>query len=146
MEAFNMRQLRTYLSDVWYEVSTTINSNEPVFLNQKVKAMFEQVFREAEGRFKLDLRDLVIERDRITFCVKSTDGNQLPLMIKWLKQTFSARFNALYKRTGHLWAGRAKVCPWTEQKDCPPPPRRITQKGCGPESPRRHPARSARRF
>jgi hypothetical protein len=33
----------------------------------------------------------------------------LPLIIKWLKQTFAARFNAQSKRRGHLWAGRAKI-------------------------------------
>jgi REP element-mobilizing transposase RayT len=84
-----------------------------VFLNRKTETLFEQVFREAEERFAFDLHDLVIECDRVTFYVKLANGSQLPVMIKWLKQTFSARFNARYQRKGHVWGGRAKVKPWT---------------------------------
>jgi REP element-mobilizing transposase RayT len=114
-----MRQLRRYDSGVWYEVSTAINRNEPVFLNRETMELFEQVFRETKERFQFDVRGLVVSGSEVAFCIRLADGSRMPLIIKWLKQTFSARFNVRYERRGHLWANRAKIRPWKGPGDEP---------------------------
>jgi REP element-mobilizing transposase RayT len=136
MEAFNMQQLRRYDSDVWYEVTTAINNNEPVFFHRETMELFEQVFRETEKRFQFDVRGLTVSGSAVTFYIRLADGSQLPSIIKWLKQTFAARFNTRYQRRGHLWANRAKITPWTGQEDEPadsasflPPVMPIRRKG-----------------
>jgi hypothetical protein len=45
------------------------------------------------------MRGFQLEGARLTFYIKPDDGLQLPKIMQWMKQTFSARFNA---RTGHV--------------------------------------------
>jgi hypothetical protein len=44
--------------------------------------------------------------DRLAFYIKPADGLGLPDILKWMKQTFAARYNQLTGRTGHIWGDR----------------------------------------
>jgi hypothetical protein len=58
------------------------------------------VSRETGLRFTFEIRCLHFEEDRLTFCIRPEDGPELPDIMKWMKQVFARRFNAVAGRTG----------------------------------------------
>jgi hypothetical protein len=87
-------------------VRTAVNIEEPLFRLPEAKALFYCVLREAKERYGFEMRGLRLEGARLTFCIKPDDGLKLPKIMQWLKQTFSARFNARTGRRGHVWGER----------------------------------------
>jgi REP element-mobilizing transposase RayT len=101
-----MRKLRILRQGVWYEIRTRVNNREPLFRGHKAPAIFARVFRETELRFVFEVRGLRLEDDWLTFYIKPEDGLELPAIMKWLKQTFAARYNRAEGRIGHIWGDR----------------------------------------
>jgi hypothetical protein len=101
-----MRENRELAENVWYEVRTAVNIEEPLFRLPEAKALFHRVLRETKERYGFEMRGLVIENGSVSFYIKPDDGLKLPKIMQWLKQTFSARFNARAGRTGHVWGER----------------------------------------
>jgi REP element-mobilizing transposase RayT len=101
-----MRQLRILAQNVWYEVRSRINNREPLFRRHKALALFARVFRETGFRFVFEVRGLRLEDDWLTFYIKPDDGFELPEIMKWMKQVFAQRFNAMTGRIGHIWGDR----------------------------------------
>jgi hypothetical protein len=95
-----MRQTRKLAEHVWYKVSTAINNREPVFKLGFAVVLFCRVLIEAKGKFPFEMRGLVIGNEWLTFYIKPADGLQLPEITRWMKQTFSCRFNVKTGRTG----------------------------------------------
>jgi hypothetical protein len=98
-----MHQQRELAEHAWYEVRTSVNIEEPLFQLSETKALLNRVLRETKARYGFEMRGLRLEGARLTFYIKPDDGLKLPLIMQWMKQTFSARFNA---RTGHVWGER----------------------------------------
>ncbi|MDR0598448.1 MAG: transposase [Treponema sp.] len=101
-----MRPLRVLQQGAWYEIRSQINNREPLFRHSTALALFDQVFRAAEIRFVFSVRALRLEDDWLTFYIKPEDGMELPAIMKWIKQTFAQRYNALTGRIGHIWGDR----------------------------------------
>ncbi|MDR0640041.1 MAG: hypothetical protein LBG27_14295 [Spirochaetaceae bacterium] len=101
-----MRKPRELAENVWYEVRTAVNVSEPLFRLAEAKALFLGVLRETERRYGFEMRGLRFEGARFTFYIKPDDGLQLPLIMQWMKQTFSVRLNVLTGRQGHVWGER----------------------------------------
>jgi REP element-mobilizing transposase RayT len=101
-----MRPERELAADAWYGTSTDVNNDESIFLSERVVRLFMQTLREADTIFAFKLRGLNIEANRVSFFIKPDDGFELPAIMKWLKQTFAARFNVMMKRTGHIWGAQ----------------------------------------
>ncbi|MDR0637753.1 MAG: hypothetical protein LBG27_02425 [Spirochaetaceae bacterium] len=101
-----MRKPRELAKNVWYAVGTEINIAEPLFQLPIAVVLLYRVLREAKKRFGFELRGLKLEGALLTFYIKPTDGLELPLIMQWIKQTFSARFNWLTGRKGHVWGDR----------------------------------------
>ncbi|MDR2052692.1 MAG: transposase [Treponema sp.] len=101
-----MRQLRILQQGVWYEIRTQINNRELLFRKDKAREIFEQVFHETELRFVFEIQGLSFESDLLTFYIRPQDGLQLPDIMKWMKQTFTQRYNRWAGRTGHIWGDR----------------------------------------
>jgi REP element-mobilizing transposase RayT len=102
---------------VWYEIRTRVNNREPLFRGHKAPAIFARVFRETELRFVFEIRELRLEDDWLTFYIKPEDGLELPAIMKWLKQTFAARYNRAEGRIGHIWGDRY----WSRVMEGEPP-------------------------
>jgi hypothetical protein len=83
-----------------------INNGEWLFRRPAALALFLRIFREAERRFAFEFRGIRLENEWLLFYIKPADGLQLPVIMKWLKQTFAVRFNKLDKRRGHSWGDR----------------------------------------
>jgi hypothetical protein len=98
-----MRELK---QGVWYEVSTAVNVGEPVFRLGWAVTLFYHVLNDAKGRFKFEMRGLVLDEERLSFYIKPVNGLQLPKIMQWVKQTFSFQFNVRTGRGGHLWGER----------------------------------------
>jgi REP element-mobilizing transposase RayT len=64
------------------------------------------VFHEAEARFGFEVRGLCLMDDGLALFLKPADGFELPAIMKWVKQTFAARFNRRDGRSGHIWGDR----------------------------------------
>jgi REP element-mobilizing transposase RayT len=101
-----MRQLRKLEQGVWYEIRTRINNREPLFRRARALAIFARVFRETMLRFAFRIRGLRLEDDWLTFYIKPEDGFELPKIMKWMKQVFAQRYNAVAGRIGHVWGDR----------------------------------------
>ncbi|MDR2070950.1 MAG: transposase, partial [Treponema sp.] len=101
-----MRPLRILKQGVWYEIHTRINNREPLFRRHKALAVFARVFYELKKRFAFEIRGLNLEDDWLRFYIKPEDGKELPVIMKWLKQTFAQRYNRLEGRIGHIWGDR----------------------------------------
>ncbi|MDR0638357.1 MAG: transposase [Spirochaetaceae bacterium] len=101
-----MRENRELAENVWYAVGTEINIREPLFRLPEAKALLHRVLREAKKRFGFELRGLKLDGASLTFYIKPDDGLELPEIMQWIKQTFSARFNWLTGRKGHVWGDR----------------------------------------
>jgi hypothetical protein len=101
-----MRLKRKLTKNVWYEVRTAVNVGEPLFLLGWSIVLLHRVLREAKKRFAFEMRGLRLDGKWLTFYIKPADGFQLPKIMQWLKQTFSARFNVRTGRTGHVWGDR----------------------------------------
>ncbi|MDR2070060.1 MAG: transposase [Treponema sp.] len=101
-----MRPLRILKQGVWYEIHTRINNREPLFRRHKALAVFAGVFYELKKRFAFEIRGLHLEDDWLRFYIKPEDGEELPVIMKWLKQTFAQRYNWLEGRIGHIWGDR----------------------------------------
>jgi hypothetical protein len=91
---------------VWYEIRSQINNREPLFRRSQALALFDQVFLEAQLRFVFIVSDLRLEDDWLAFYIKPEDGMELPVIMKWVKQTFAQRYNRLTGRIGHIWGDR----------------------------------------
>jgi hypothetical protein len=85
---------------------------EPLFQLPLAVVLFYRVLSEAGTtivvleRFGFELRGLKLEGARLTFYIKPDNGLELPEIMQWIKQTFSARFNWLTGRKGHVWGDR----------------------------------------
>ena len=101
-----MRQKRKLAQGGWYEIRSRINNREPLFCLPKAAALFDQVFHEATLRFPFVFRGFRIGNDWLCFYIKPEDGMALPVIMKWLKQTFAQRYNRLTGRIGHIWGDR----------------------------------------
>jgi REP element-mobilizing transposase RayT len=101
-----MRQLRVLGQGVWYEIRSRINNREPLFRHANALALFSKVFRETGLRFVFEVRGLRLEDDWLTFYIKPEDGFELPEIMKWMKQVFAQRYNAMTGRIGHIWGDR----------------------------------------
>jgi hypothetical protein len=65
-----------------------------------------RVLREAKGNYSFEMRGLRFEGAALSFYIRPEDGKELPNIMQWIKQTFSARFNVIVGRTGHVWGER----------------------------------------
>ncbi|MDR0638704.1 MAG: hypothetical protein LBG27_07375 [Spirochaetaceae bacterium] len=101
-----MKQKRKLARNVWYEVRTAINVGEPLFRLPWAVVLLYRVLLETKGLYPFEIRGLELDEAWLTFYIKPADGFQLPKIMQWLKQTFSARFNVITGRTGHLWGER----------------------------------------
>jgi REP element-mobilizing transposase RayT len=101
-----MRQLRILKQGAWYEIRTLINNREPLFRRYKALVIFAEVFRQTELRFAFGIRGLRLEDDRLEFYIRPEDGEELPAIMKRLKQSFAQRYNREDGRTGHIWGDR----------------------------------------
>jgi hypothetical protein len=101
-----MRQQRLLAEDVWYEVSTAVNVGEPLFELPWTEKLLCRVLRDAKGNYSFEMRGLKFEGATLSFYIKPEDGKELPDIMQWVKQTFSARFNVIVGRTGHVWGER----------------------------------------
>ncbi|MDR0637735.1 MAG: hypothetical protein LBG27_02335 [Spirochaetaceae bacterium] len=101
-----MRKPRELAENVWYEVRTAVNIEEPLFRLPEAKALLHRVFRETKARYPFEMRGFQLEGARLTFYIKPDDGFILPLIMQLLKQTFSVRFNVVTGRQGHVWGER----------------------------------------
>jgi hypothetical protein len=77
-----------------------------LFRRKKALAVFDGVFRETMLRFVFEVRRLHIEGDLLRFYIRPEEGLELPLIMKWMKQTFAQRYNREAGRTGHIWGDR----------------------------------------
>jgi hypothetical protein len=91
--------------------------------------LFNRVLREAGKRFAIEVRRLVIEADRVSFCIKPADGFMLPVVMQWIKQTFACRYNAMKRLDGHVWGDRY----WSKVLEGEPPEEEIVTEEAGRE-------------
>jgi hypothetical protein len=61
--------------------------------------IFCRVLLDAKERFDFEMRGLVLSGALLSFYIKPADGFQLPEITRWMKQTFSVRFNIVTWRT-----------------------------------------------
>ncbi|MDR0639526.1 MAG: hypothetical protein LBG27_11615 [Spirochaetaceae bacterium] len=101
-----MRKPRELAENVWYEVRTAVNIGEPLFRLPEAKVLFLRILRKTKERYGFEMRGLRLEGAWLMFYIKPDDGLQLPKIMQWMKQTFSARFNWLTGRSGHVWGER----------------------------------------
>jgi hypothetical protein len=101
-----MSKLRILKSDGWYEIHMAANDREPLFRLPLAGALFRRVLDNARGRFVFELRGLRLVDDRLFFYIKPADGLALPEILKWMKQTFTVRYNVRMGRTGHILRNR----------------------------------------
>jgi hypothetical protein len=119
-----MRQKRKLAEKVWDGVETAINVGEPLFKQLGAEVIFCRVLIEAKKAFRLRERGLVLSGELLSFYIKPADWYQLPEITRWMKQTFSVRFNIVTWRTG----GDASIqsgafyaaAPWHGIKATPP--------------------------
>jgi hypothetical protein len=83
-----------------------VNVEEPLFELPWTKTLFHRVLRDAKEAYSFEMRGLKLEGATISFYIKPADGYELPKIMQWVKQTFSARFNVLTGRKGHVWGAR----------------------------------------
>jgi hypothetical protein len=101
-----MRQQRLLAEDVWYEVRTAVNIGEPLSKLGWTEKLLCRVLRDAKGNFSFEMRGLRFEGATLSFYIRPEDGKELPDIMQWIKQTFSARFNVIVGRSGHVWGER----------------------------------------
>jgi REP element-mobilizing transposase RayT len=101
-----MRHLRILKQGVWYQVRTRINNREPLFRYPAALALFARVLVDARLRFVFKIRGLCLADDWLSFYIKPADGQELPAIMKWLKQVFAQRYNRQEGRIGHIWGDR----------------------------------------
>jgi hypothetical protein len=101
-----MRGKRELAENVWYYVRTAVNDREPLFWSGHVVWLLARVLSEAKVFFGFELWGLRFDGAWVSFYIKPDNGLELPEIVKWIKQTFSVRFNLLNGRTGHIWGDR----------------------------------------
>jgi hypothetical protein len=87
-------------------VRTAVNNRETLFEEWTAEALLLRVLRQARKLFTFEMRGFALNEVWLSFYIKPKDGFQLPAIMKWLKQTFAARFNARNGRSGHIWGDR----------------------------------------
>jgi hypothetical protein len=101
-----MRHERILGEHVWYLVSTAVNIGEPLFQLRWTETLLCRVLRDAKRNYSFEMRGLKFEGATLSFYIRPEDGKELPDIMQWIKQTFSARFNVIVGRTGHVWGER----------------------------------------
>jgi REP element-mobilizing transposase RayT len=105
-----MKQLHVFEQGVWYEIRTCVNNRELLLLQQEALSLLTEVVREAESRFDFEIGSLRVDDGWFVFFIKPADAEQLPAIVKRIKQTFAARFNRMTGRSGHVWGNRYRAC------------------------------------
>jgi hypothetical protein len=77
-----------------------------MFWSKHLIWLFERVLSELSGIYAVEIRGLRFGGPAVSFYIRPADGLMLPFIMKWIKQTFSVRYNLLDGRTGHLWGDR----------------------------------------
>jgi hypothetical protein len=101
-----MRKLRILAAGAWYLVSTAVNNREPLFWSALERARFKRVLNEARKLHAFALYGLRFSGPTVSFYIKPVDGLQLPEIMQWIKQTYSARNNVMKHLDGHVWGDR----------------------------------------
>jgi hypothetical protein len=73
-----MRKNRELAENVWYEVRTAVNIEEPLFRLPEAKALLHRVLRETKARYGFEMRGLRLEGAWLTFCIKPDNGLKQP--------------------------------------------------------------------
>ncbi|MDR0638575.1 MAG: hypothetical protein LBG27_06715 [Spirochaetaceae bacterium] len=76
-----MRKPRELAENVWYEVRTAVNIEEPLFRLPAAVVLLHRILREIRKRYPFEMRGLKLEGAWLTFYIKPDNGLEMPLIM-----------------------------------------------------------------
>ena len=102
------RPLRVEFPGAVYHVMARGNERRSIFQDDKDRQRFLDTLAEAVTQFGLRLHAYCLMSNHYHLVMGTPHAN-LSRSMGWLQTTYTARFNARYRRHGHLFQGRFKA-------------------------------------
>ena len=102
------RRVRVEFAGAVYHVMARGNEQRVIFRDDKDRLRFLDALAEAVTRFGLRVYAYCLMANHYHLIVGTPRGN-LSRTMAWLQTTYTARFNARHRRSGHLFEGRFKA-------------------------------------
>ena len=102
------RKVRVEYPGAVYHVLSRGDRREPIFKDDKDRAMFLTTLADACSKADWQIHALCLMPNHFHMVLETPKGNLVAGM-KWLLGTFTGRFNRRHKLVGHLFSGRYKA-------------------------------------
>jgi len=104
-----MRKNREKAKDGTYFVkSSIVPETAKELCSEETQSMFMDVLEEAMTKYNIKIENFVVLKDEFQFVIQTIDEADISLVMQWIKQVFSIRFNKKFNRSGTVWRGRFK--------------------------------------
>ncbi len=104
-----MRQKREKMQNGTYMVSSNIIPEiANILCTEETQSLFMEVLEEATTLYRVKISNFVVLRDEFQMVIQTIEETDISLVMQWVKQVFSIRFNRRFNRSGTIWKGRFK--------------------------------------
>ena len=102
------RQVRIQLPGAYYHVMCRGDRREPIFEDDDDRLTFLRTLGEAAGRTGWKIHAYALMDNHYHLLVETPEPNLVKGMT-WFQTTYTVRYNATHKKSGHLFGGRYKA-------------------------------------
>ncbi len=104
-----MRTKREKIDNGTYFIkSSIVPETAKQLCSEETQSLFLQVLEEAIIKFNIKIENFIILKDEFQMVIQTIAETDISVVMQWIKQSFSIRFNRRFNRFGTLWRGRFK--------------------------------------
>jgi putative transposase len=114
------RQPRTDIKDIVYHVVNRANARLQIFNEESDYCLFENTLDEGIHKFQMRVLAYSIMPNHIHLALYPNVDGQITKFMHWVTMTFTQRYHARHRTvgTGHLFQGRYKSFPFSDNSQC----------------------------
>jgi len=101
-----MRRKREFTEDAFYHVTSRTNNKIRVFENNLGRKIMLMVLQDAQNKFRFGLTNFCIMPTHIHLLIKPAEGQNLSVIMRWIKTRSAVRWNQIHGSTDHMWGDR----------------------------------------
>ncbi len=104
-----MRKNREKVEGGTYFVkSSVVPETAQKLCSEETQSIFMEVMEEAMIKFDIIIENFIILKDEFQIVIQTIGKTDISVVMQWIKQSFSIRFNRRFNRFGTVWRGRFK--------------------------------------
>ncbi len=92
----------------YFVKSSIVPETAKELCSEETQSMFMEVIEHAMVKFNILIENFIILKEEFQIVIKTIGNTDISLVMQWIKQVFSIRFNRKFNRFGTVWTGRFK--------------------------------------